>query len=392
MIIWIALAFYGETEGQWFNSFLTNVGGYSDYHKTAMVSASAIVGTLAFLFWATISDNLRGPYGRRVPIYVAGALATALFVWLFGQSSNFWWLLVCDGFIIGFTSNMFHCTSRALVPDLFPKERRGKVNFFMQVGGFMGTFLIWGLAFLFLPEGGGQYARAQYDFVFALCAAFLAISAVTTFFLVREPRVTTPARKWTREFKLMFDRAEMGQHKDFLKLFVASLFVLFSTNAYKPWMLEILQEFSFTPDQLVGGVAIAAAIAAPVLIAYGTLVDRVGRKRMVLLALGVIPGACLLIAFSNYHFYVALVGLALLISFTVGLDVALSTWTQDLLAPESRAKFLGIINVGKAAGQVPGMLVAAVFSETYGTLSIFLVSACFMLVAIPFFTRVPETL
>ncbi|MBD3352852.1 MAG: MFS transporter, partial [Candidatus Lokiarchaeota archaeon] len=173
--IWIALAFYGETEGQWFNSYITNplVGtGYNDAQMSLMVSMSAIVGTIAFIFWASISDNLRSKRGRRVPIYIIGALSTALFVILFGQGTSLFWLVLCDGVIIGITSNMFHCTSRALIPDLFPKKDRGKINFFMQIGGAVGAGLIWGLTFLFKSQNPPEspYRPHQFNIIFLICA------------------------------------------------------------------------------------------------------------------------------------------------------------------------------------------------------------------------------
>ncbi|MHA1896321.1 MAG: MFS transporter, partial [Promethearchaeota archaeon] len=141
LFIGITLSFYGETEGNWFNSFVLSpaVGtGYSNTQMSLMVSTSAIVGTFAFLFWGIVSDNLRTKYGRRKPIYVIGAISTALFVVLFGISTNLIWLIICDGIIIGITSNMCHSSSKALIPDLFKKETRGRINFIMQIAGLIG--------------------------------------------------------------------------------------------------------------------------------------------------------------------------------------------------------------------------------------------------------------
>ncbi|GAB4321033.1 MAG: hypothetical protein Kow0069_25210 [Promethearchaeota archaeon] len=391
-LVWLAIAFYGETEGQWFNSYLVNVAGGNDYYKAVMVSTSALVGTVAFIFWGVISDNLRTARGRRVPILVPGLVATAFFVWLFGRTTNLLALIVIDGFVIGFTSNMFHCASRALVPDLFPKQVRGRVNFLSQVCVTAGSVGTWVLALSFLPEGGGQYSRWQYDVVWVLCAVLLVVAGAFSAVLIREPEVLETRRGTWNDVKLMFDRNEMAKHRDFLKLFVASLFVIMSTNAYRPWMLELLQDLTFTTGEFLAQVAVALAIFVPILWAYFHLVDRWGRKRMVLLALYLVPLSCLILAFSRYQISAVVTGIALMFSLTLGLNVALDTWTQDLLDPEARAKFLGIINVGKAAGQVPGVVLAAAVAEAFGDLTIFLVSAAFLLLAIPLFKRVPETL
>lgn len=397
--IWIAVAFYGETEGQWFNAFVTNdvIGtGYSNTQMSYMVSTSAIMGTIAFIFWASISDNLRTKLGRRIPIYVGGAVLTAVFVLLFGVSTNLIWLIVCDGIIIGFTSNMFHCTSRALIPDLFPKHKRGHVNFYMQIASGIGGLSIWGLAFLFKAQNGGDssYKLSQFYVVFSICAALLVISAIAVVFLIKEPKIKTEARKWTHDIALMFNKEEMSQHTNFLKLFIASLFVIMSSNAYKPWMLKMLEMIEFPTEfwQIAVGGCIAAAIALPVIFKFSNVIDRLGRKKAMRIALIFIPVGCIIMVLSNYNFFLIIVGLATIISFTIGLDVALQTWTQDLLPPESRAKFLGIINIGRAAGQVPGVMLAGVIADAFGELYIFLISALFLLVAIPLFERVPETL
>ncbi|MBD3353290.1 MAG: MFS transporter [Candidatus Lokiarchaeota archaeon] len=186
----------------------------------------------------------------------------------------------------------------------------------------------------------------------------------------------------------------MSKHKDFLKLFVASLFVIMSTNAYKPWMLKMFEIIEL-PDsilEIIPAAIPAALIALIVIFKFSLLVDKIGRKKAVLISLICIPVACIIMAFSNFNFYAIVIGLAALISFTVALDIALQTWTQDLLPPESRAKFLGVINIGRAAGQVPGVLVAGIVSTHFGTLAIFFVSALYLLVSIPLFLRVPETL
>jgi MFS family permease len=388
----IAISVYGQMESQWFNSFMTNIAGYTDYHKSAMVATSAIVGTIFFLIWAAYSDNLRTRLGRRLPILIIGFLSTALFVSLFGVSTNFWWLWLCDGVLIGITSNMFHMANRTLIPDLFPLEKRGKANTFLSIANFAGIGAIWVYSFIALPDGGGSYTRDQYGMIFGFVAVFLCIAAFTSLFLIREPKIDVAVRSWTQDLRQMFDKQEMGKYSTFLRLFLASLFTIMASNAYNPWMLEIIQELNFEDEEsIVGAIFIGIGVLI-VLPTSARLIDRIGRKKMLYIMItGLIVG-CIIVAFSNYVFLVYMFGFALVLSCTMGLDIALSTWTQDLLPRQSRARFLGIINIGKAAGQVPGVFLAAFFSETFGTLSIFFVSALFLIVSIPLFRRVPETL
>jgi Na+/melibiose symporter-like transporter len=398
-IIWIAVGFYGETEGQWFNNYVMNsiIGtGYSDTQMSWMVSISALVGTFAFIFWGIKSDNIRTKHGKRTPIFMIGAISTAIFVILFGQGTSLTWLIICDGIIIAITSNMFHCTHKALIPDLFSIEQRAHVNFFKELLTLIGTGCIWVLAFYFksINEGGaGTFTRPQFEFIFGLCATLLIIAAISAFFIIKEPKDDTPPRKLGQDIKLIFNTQEMKKNKNFMKLFVASLFVIMSQNAYKPWMLRII-DFMEIPDDtttILIGVIPAVIIAAIVITKYNTLVDKIGRKKSTMLGLIFIPIACIFITFSNYNFIVVIIALGILLSFTLGISISVNTWTQDLLPPESRAKFLGIINIGGAGFQIPGVLLAAYISEAFSVLAIFMVSAIYLILSIPLFLRVPET-
>jgi Na+/melibiose symporter-like transporter len=244
---------------------------------------------------------------------------------------------------------------------------------------------IWVLAFYFKninEEGPGTFTRHQFDFIFGLCALLLILSAIVAFFMIKEPQDTSKPRKISQDIKMIFDVQEMKKHKDFLKLF----------NDYGPWMIRIIDLLTIPNDinTLLLGIIPAAVIATIVISKYNRLVDKIGRKKSTMLALIFIPLACSFIAFSNYNFIIIVISLGTLLSFNMGLSISISTWTQDLLPQESRAKFLGIINIGSAGFQIPGVLIAGIVAETYSVLSIFFVSAIYLLISIPIFLIVPD--
>ncbi|MHA1299565.1 MAG: MFS transporter [Candidatus Helarchaeota archaeon] len=397
--IWIATSFYGETESQWFNNYVLSpvVGtGYSNAEMSIMVSTSAIMGTFAFIIWGIVSDNLRTKFGRRVPIYIIGAISTAIFVILFGKFTSLIWLIICDGIIIGLTSNMFHSTSKALIPDLFRKEYRGKINFLMQIGGMIGGGGIWILAFIFKGINGDSkyYTKEQFDIIFSLCATLLILSAIMVFILIKEPEPKNPPKKFIEDLKLIFSVNEMKKHKDFLKLFVASLFVIMSLNSYKPWILKIFEQLVIPKNtiEILIPAIIASIIAGFIFIKFSSIVDKIGRKKPTLFAVIATIVACISLAVSNFNFPILVISLISLVSLSVALNIGIQSWTQDLLPPESRGKFLGIINIGSAGFQVPGVVLAGIVSDHFGQLSIFIVSALYIAISIPIFLKVPETL
>ncbi|MHA1896445.1 MAG: MFS transporter, partial [Promethearchaeota archaeon] len=294
------------------------------------------------------------------------------------------------------TSNMCHSSSKALIPDLFKKETRGRINFIMQIAGLIGGGVIWILAFVFKGINGenNPYTLPQFYTIFVLCAFLLVLSAVVVSITIKEPKPESPPRKFIEDVKLIFNINEMRKHKDFLKLFIASLFVIMSLNSYKPWVLKIFEGLSI-PDNLVeiivpGGIAII--IAAFISIKFSSIVDKVGRKIPTLVAIGAIIVSCFALSFSNYNFPILIISLISLLNFKIALNVSISSWTQDLLPPESRGKFLGIINIGSAGFQVPGVIVAGIMADHFGQLSIFFVAGVYIAISIPIFLKVPETL
>jgi maltose/moltooligosaccharide transporter len=392
MIFLMALSLYGETESQWFNSYVSNVSNMDYVYVSLMVSASGIVGAIAFIIWGVISDNSRSKHGRRKPMLVIGGFTTALFVILFGITTNYWWLFICDGFIIAITSNMFHVANRALVPDLWEKERRGKINSLMFIASSIGSAFIWIFALVILPEGTESYSRETHQTIFYIVGITLTIGSLAIWFGIKEPKVNFVPQPVGKSLKQLFDKKEMAKHKDFMKLFLASLFTIMATNCFKPFILIILQMISFSSTEIIIAIIVLNSTVTIVFILLFKGLDKKGRKKVTLIGCCVTPVGCFFLGFSNGGFIMALIGLGIMLPFMIGLDISVNTWTQDLLPDESRGKFLGIINIGKAAGQAPAILLAGILADNVSVLSVFVLAGIFYLLAIPLFIRVPESL
>ncbi len=92
MIFMVALSIYGENESQWFNSYVANISSVAGtenqyFYVSLMVSASGIIGAIAFLIWGCVSDSSRSSLGRRKPLLFIGSISTALLVFSFGLST-----------------------------------------------------------------------------------------------------------------------------------------------------------------------------------------------------------------------------------------------------------------------------------------------------------------
>ncbi len=355
------------------------------------------MGAIAFLIWGCVSDSSKSRFGRRKPLLFIGSISTAVLVFSFGLSTNYWWLFICDGFLIAITSNMFHIANRALIPDIWPVEKRGKVNTFMFIGSTLGTVFVWVIALSLIPQGLGAFSRERHQWMFGVAAITLVIAAFAIWFMVKEPPIPDHIRQihWTQSLKNLFNYAELKKYPEFLKLFGASLIVIMASNAFKPFLLVALQKINLDSPFIIEGIVFVAIMFLLVMYLLFKQLDKSGRKPITLLCLILAPIGCFIVGFSRGEFIPVILGLGIGFPFMMALDIAISTWTQDLLPEEERGKFLGIINIGRAAGQAPGALLAGIvadsFSSTLGVYAVFILAALFLIVSIPVFLKVGET-
>ncbi len=75
-----------------------------------------------------------------------------------------------------------------------------------------------------------------------------------------------------------------------------------------------------------------------------------------------------------------------------GIGQVQETWSQDMLDPAARGKFLGIINITISLSKMPGGIIGALFADVFGIWTIYLVGAAFLAAAIPMYHRVPDML
>ena len=402
MVFMIALSIYGENESQWFNSYVANISDVSNsenkyFYVSLMVSASGVLGAVAFIIWGCVSDSSKSKFGRRKPLLLFGSLSTALLVFSFGLSINYWWLFVCDGILIAITSNMFHIANRALIPDIWPVERRGKVNTFMFIGSTLGTVFVWVISLSLIPQGIDAFSRERHQWMFSIAALALVVASFTVWFGIKEPPIPEHIIQvpWNVSLKNLFNFYELRKHPEFLKLFGASLIVIMASNAFKPFLLVALQQINLNSPYIVQGVIFVAIMFSLVMYLLFKQLDKSGRKPITLICLVLAPIGCFIVGFSRGEFIPVILGLGLGFPFMMALDIAISTWTQDLLPEEERGKFLGIINIGRAAGQAPGAILAGMvadsFVDTLGVYAVFLLAAIFLILSVPLFLKVEET-
>ncbi len=256
----------------------------------------------------------------------------------------------------------------------------------------MGSMTVWIPAIILLPEGTETFSREVHSIFIGGGALLLVIVGILVSILVKEPKVNTPPRNWLHDLKNLLNRKEMIQHKDFLRLFVAMLFLIMSQYAFTPFLLILLQDISLSfLEILIFLPFILIAIGLGIFL-LGKYVDTIGRKKVALISLIISPIGCFIITFLGSSYQFLLLGFGIMMPFNIGLWLATDAWTLDLLPEESRGRFLGIINIGNAIAKVPGVLIAGYLADNFGILWVFFITGIILWIGIPFFLRVPETI
>jgi len=383
---------YSEIEGQWFSSFARVIANVSYFRVSIMVALAGIFGTIFYLIWGAISDNLRTKLGRRIPIILSGFLLTAGLMILYISTTYFFLLLIIGGLLLAITSNMFHVTNKSLIGDLIPIEKRGRINSILFIFTNMGSMTVWIPAIILLPEGTETYSREIHSIFIGGGAFLLILVGFIVTLLVKEPTVITPQSNWLNDLKKLLNRKEMMKHKDFLRLFVAMLFLIMSQYAFTPFLLILLQEISLSLFEILIFLPIIGTAIGLGIFLLGKFVDTIGRRKVALICLIISPIGCFIIAFLGSSYQLLLIGFGIMMPFNIGLWLATDAWTLDLLPEESRGRFLGIINIGNAIAKAPGVLIAGYLADVFGILWVFFITGIILWIGIPFFLQVPETI
>ena len=382
---------FNEVASGWFGSYFYFIAGTELVWWGLITLIGSIVGAIFYLIWSTISDNLRTRLGRRIPLILAGGLITAGLTVLFIVSDNIVWLLIDGGILMAISRSMLS-SGRSLTPDLIPQDRRGRINTLLIIMTNVGSIIIWIPALILLPGGGEHYSREIHEAFIITGAIFMALSCMIVATLIREPPIKDLPRPWLQDLKKILDWREMAKNKDFLKIFVANLFLQAADSAIFTYMLTFVEHIEFDLMAIIiAGPLVAAGIGFG-LYFLGKSTDKIGRKFVVLVGFTFAPVGAFIIALSGSSLWFLMAGFGIFFPFYLGGSTAVETWVQDILPKEARGRFFGLMNITSAIGVGLGAVLSGFLADNFGIFWIFAASALILWISIPFFLRVPETL
>jgi len=310
------------------------------------------IAALTQPFAGAVSDRYGSRFGRRKPFILGSALLDGVFICAFGLATNFWLAFVAYAFL-QLAANFGQAAYQALVPDFAREEERGVASGAKAALEVVGRVIGLGVAglFIWLDMDWGAYAAI---------ILLLLSGALITFRHLREPPVAgQPLLRGIFSTGLKAYTFDVRANPRFARL-VATRFVFFAgigsiSGFLRNFMSDVLGLEE--PEVWAAGVLVVATVVGVVgALAAGTIVDRLGRRRVAIAAALIAAVYLLPLAFFPRLYLMLVLGGVLGLA---GGAFTVSTWAflADEIPKGESARFYGIANYAMAGAGALGMVI-----------------------------------
>lgn len=312
-----------------------------------VVSVGAAIGMFGGPLWGRLSDRTRSRFGRRRPWIAGGISAGTAGIAVIAFVPEVWalvfgWALAQAGFNAALAGTM------ASVPDQVPARDQGRVS------GAFGAAVTGGIL-----AGSGLAALTQDTRLMFLIPCALAVALAAQFVLAfKDPQVDAVREPFSLKAIGATFSFDPRRHPDFGWVWLAKFLLVFGGAAPMIYMVYFtaarLNLTAAEAGAIVGVLFLCSyALQTAVALFGGWLSDRIGRRRPLFVASGLITAAgLLLLAFAPS--LPVIVAAQLVLSVSGGLFAAVDAVLvfQTLPNPDEPAKDLGVANLANGFPQV----------------------------------------
>ena len=351
---------------------------------------TAFVALIVPLFVGALSDRCASKWGRRRP-YIAvgvainlvglalmattiilskplgklpggdseGLFATLLFVF---TNPTFFCFLVAYT-IVQFGNNMAAAAFAGIIPDLVAHEQRGTASGYMALMTQCGT--VFGLLLVGLGLGG-QPELVKYA---VLSVVFLGVSLITLLGIKETPLpFKPPALKWKPYVRSLW--LSPKKYPDFAWVWITRALVMLGFYAVLPFLNYFLGDVVkvSNPDQFMTYLSAAILVLAAVSgIIGGSISDKIGRKKVVYIANGMIALISIGFIFCRTPLTVMLAAAVFGLGYGAYISVDWALGADVLPSKKDAAKEMGVWHISMTLPQAIASPVAALLISSFGS-------------------------
>ena len=242
-----------------------------------------------------LSDNTHTRLGKRTPYIILGTIAAVCFMLMlpiFDRSKNLLGFALCLGVTL-FAMATYRAPAVSLMPDVTPKPLRSKGNAIINLMGAVGAVISLALIKFLVPKEG----KPDYFPIFAIVAGIMVTAVVVLVLTIRENALVNEMEK-TGGYEST--EAELNEElskgkkmpKDILKSLIFMLlcigFFFVGYNAVTTFFSLFMTNYLGTKGGDFASYLMVATISSVVAyIPSGAIATKLGRKKAIMLGLGV---------------------------------------------------------------------------------------------------------
>lgn len=314
------------------------------------VGIVALVALVVPLITGAFSDRCKHRWGRRRPYMLVGAainiVGLALMLWAaFSKNLAFYLGAYC---VMQFGNNVASGPYSGLIPDVVPEDQRGKASGYMGLMSQAGT-LLGILVSMFL-------IGSQPILLFAIMGLVLAGSIVVSFLGIKEGQLTheLPPFDWGTYLRSLW--ISPREYPDFAWVWLTRFLVMMGFYSIQPFALYYFNDvlrIERDKVELMGGIFFATVLLFASISGYfgGHLSDRIGRKKVVYVANGIIAAVAVGLIFARTLPEVYALGVVFGLGFGAYISVDWALGTDVLPSKTSAAKDMAVWHISMVLPQ-----------------------------------------
>lgn len=323
-----------------------------------LIALGAIPATVVPLIVGPISDRCKSALGRRKPFVLWGTLlcSVGLLAMYVAADWRLLWLYFVAFFIVQVGNNIATGGYSGIIPDLVPREQRGKASGFMAIMTAIGTLCGAALAGFILKENNEGSLT-----MFAILLGVQVLGAAIYGFGVQEPKWEGEVTSLTLKSWLTGLWISPRAHPDFAIVWITRFLMMFGFYAVQPFLVNFIRDVigSTSPGEIAALFTAAVLIGSAVSgIVGGSLSDRYGRKPLIYVSASIMTVMIVLLAFVNMETAALLLGFIFGLGYGTYISVDWALASDVLPNPDENAKAMAVWHVSMTLPQTISPLVA----------------------------------
>lgn len=344
IIIGLVGQFAWTIENMYFNVFLYNTISNDPWYISEMVAWSAAAATLTTLLMGALSDRV----GKRKAFICGGYILWGLSTAAFGLitvdnaaklfptqavSAAATMVVILDCVMTFFGSTANDAAFNAYITDSVANADRGRTESVLAVLPLLSMLIIFGVF-------DGMTQRGEWQRFFAIFGTLVTLTGIAGFFLIKEPELSPKRDSYIKNLVYGLKPSVVRDNTGLYIAFFAFCVFSVSVQVFFPYLIIYIQNYLKMDNYAIvlGVVLITASIAS---VAFGKVIDRVGKLHFVLPASGVMLFGLVGMFFARGMVSVIIAGCVMMSGYML-VTAALSGVIRDKTPRDKVGHFQGI--------------------------------------------------